>query len=132
MHTYGSDGEESPALMAARYRKYGYDYISITDHFTMEPSIEAIERFKDIPTGFKIFPGEEVHLPKGFLHTFHIVNFNAKKSVNLLLQNNIDEIEKEVCARARELEKEIPDKADAALTAWYEGVHRGSTKQAEL
>lgn len=124
MHTYGSDGEQSPALMAAKYRKYGFDFVSITDHYTMNPSLEAIKRFKEIPTNFTIFPGEEVHHPNGGLYVFHVVNFNGKESINTLLRNNLEQIEKEIEERAKVLKEETVDETEAVLVAWYEWIHQ--------
>ena len=124
MHTFGSDGEHSPALLAARYRKYGFDFISITDHYTIQPSLEAIEKFKDIPTRMKLFPGEEVHHPAGGLYMYHMVNFNPNKSVNASLQNNLETIEKQVKARAEELLTETVDEIDALFIAWHEWIYQ--------
>ena len=40
-HSCYSDGKEAPAIVAANYRKAGFDFLSITDHERYEPSIEA-------------------------------------------------------------------------------------------
>jgi predicted metal-dependent phosphoesterase TrpH len=61
IHTYYSDGIESPAYVASSCRKIGLDFVAITDHGKYFPSIEAIDTFKDLDLDFKIFPGEEVH-----------------------------------------------------------------------
>ena len=124
IHTCGSDGELSPALMAAKYRKYGFDFISITDHYTMQPSLEAIEKFEDIPTSFSLFPGEEIHHPDGeYVYSFHMVNFNGKSSVNELLQRDYENIEKQIELRAEELRTEIAEGAEAELVAWHEWLY---------
>ena len=47
--------------MCANYRRDGFDFLAITDHGRYYPSLEAIEAYKNIPTGLKIFRGEEVH-----------------------------------------------------------------------
>ncbi len=84
MHTFRSDGSESPAVVAANYRRYGYDFLAITDHQRYYPSIEAMEAFKDIKTDYVLIPGEEVHLPNNDVHT---VNFGGKYSINGLLES---------------------------------------------
>ncbi|HZJ75246.1 MAG TPA: hypothetical protein VFD25_01530 [Clostridia bacterium] len=84
MHTFRSDGSESPAIVAANYRRYGYDFLSITDHQRYYPSIEAMEAFKDIKTDYVLIPGEEIHLPGNDVHT---VNFGGKYSINGLIES---------------------------------------------
>lgn len=120
MHTIGSDGLESARLTAAQYRKWGFDYISITDHMLMEPSLEAIEEYKEIPTDLKIFPGEEVHqqFPRG---SFHMVNFNGKRSVNEILRNEPEraELEMEKIAETIDLNNE----EDRKELAWFKWVY---------
>jgi PHP domain len=83
MHTYYSDGKESPAYLAAACRKIGMDFIAITDHHRYAPSLEAIQAFKDTPVDLRIFPGEEVHPPD---NRVHIVNFGGNTSVNKLFK----------------------------------------------
>lgn len=82
MHTFRSDGRESPAIVCANYRKHGYDFIVITDHERYYPSLEAIEAYQDVQIPLCILPGEEVHLPGTDVH---IVNAGGLFSVNGLL-----------------------------------------------
>ncbi len=82
MHTCRSDGKQAPAIVAAQYRKYGYDFLSITDHERYYPSLEAIDAFKDAPIEYTLIPGEEIHLQD---NDVHIVNFGGKYSVNALM-----------------------------------------------
>ena len=119
IHTIGSDGKESPAMVTSQYRKYGYDFISITDHYTIEPSFEAIEIFKEIATPMKIFPGEEVHPKKGGV--FHIVNFNPNYSVNSIAYENPEKVESEVeeIAGTLDIENEINRKE----IAWFKWIY---------
>lgn len=84
MHTFRSDGKEAPAIVAANYRRYGYDFLAITDHQRYYPSIEAMEAFKDIKTDYVLIPGEEIHLPGNDVHT---VNFGGKHSINGLIES---------------------------------------------
>lgn len=119
VHTWGSDGWESPEYIASRYRQYGFDFMAITDHYKFEPSLQAIESFKDIPTSFKIFPGEEVHA----LHksTIHMVNFNPKSSVNTLIEYDAENTERKIREIADTLD--MPCSADRLEKAWYIWVY---------
>ena len=94
-HTCRSDGVEGPAIVAANYRKAGFDFLSITDHGQYEPSLEAIHTYEAIPMSFRLFPGEEVHPPKNNCHTVH---FGGSYSVNEIFRNDPERYEKEVDA----------------------------------
>lgn len=83
MHTYYSDGVESPAYVAAACRKIGLDFMAITDHARYAPSLEAIRAFEGLPIDLRIYPGEEVHAPD---NRVHILNFGGEFSVNELLR----------------------------------------------
>ncbi len=107
IHTNGSDGDLSPQLTIAQYRKFGYDFVSITDHFTIEPSYEAIETFKEIDTSLKIFPGEEVHPLRGSV--LHFVSFAPEYSVNAIAQSDIEGVKAEVDKIAETIEHNDPD-----------------------
>ena len=74
MHTRYSDGKEAPAIVCANYRRDGFDFLAITDHGKYFPSLEAIDAYENIPTGMKIFRGEEVHPPGNHIH---MVNFGG-------------------------------------------------------
>ena len=82
MHTCRSDGKQAPAIVAAEYRKNGYDFLAITDHDSYYPSLEAINAYKDVPIEYTLVTGEEVHLED---NDIHIVNFGGKYSVNALM-----------------------------------------------
>jgi predicted metal-dependent phosphoesterase TrpH len=84
-HTCRSDGVESPDIVAANYRKAGFDFLSITDHLVYEPSIEAIRTYENLDLAFRIFPGEEVHPPKNNCHTVH---FGGDYSINERIRND--------------------------------------------
>lgn len=93
MHTFRSDGKQSPAVVCANYRKHGYDFFAITDHQRYYPSLEAIEAFRDVPIEFNIVPGEEIHLPwlGECINDVHIVNFGSNYSVNALVRGTQSE-----------------------------------------
>lgn len=79
VHSCRSDGYCDPALTCAYYRKLGYDFMVLTDHYRYYPSLEAIHAFDDVKSGLNILPGEEVHIPKT---SCHIVNAGGLFSVN--------------------------------------------------
>ena len=102
MHSYDSDGSDSGAFMAAQYRKYGYDFICLTDHYQYEPSLKLIEYIKNVNTDFKVFPGEEIH-PKKDGGVYHVVNFGGKASVNERYYSDPEKAE----AKIKEIEKTL-------------------------
>lgn len=99
-HSFRSDGIESPELVAANYRKAGFDFLAITDHDFYPPSLEAIAAFEGLDLDFKLFPGEEVHTPR---NKIHILNFAGNQSVNQFFRDYPDIYEKEV----REIQQEL-------------------------
>ncbi len=106
IHTYYSDGVESPSYVACACRKIGLDFLAITDHRKYFPSIEAIETFKDLDLGFKLFPGEEVHPPN---NPIHIVNFGGKFSINELFEKDRETYDRDVSEIEEGLKNEVPD-----------------------
>lgn len=93
MHSFRSDGRETPGYVAASCRKIGLDFMALTDHGQYAPSIEAQEAFKDLELDFKIFRGEEVHAPNNPLH---IINFGGSFSINDLISKNPEKYAEEV------------------------------------
>jgi len=106
IHTYYSDGIESPAYVASSCRKIGLDFVAITDHRRYFPSIEAIETFKDLGLDFRIFPGEEVHPPNNPLH---IINFGGRFSINEMFENDREGYDRGVSEIQEMLKSGIPD-----------------------
>ena len=90
MHTFRSDGDQDPAIVAADYRRHGYDFTVISDHNRYYPALEAMDAFQDVPTEMTIVMGEEVHLPG---NDIHIVNFGGKYSVNGLVATSPQNLE---------------------------------------
>jgi hypothetical protein len=109
VHSFRSDGKEAPAIVAANYRKAGFDFFALTDHGRYEPSLEMIEAYKGVPIDIKLFTGEEVHPevvypPKNYTHYIH---FGGKWSVNSLMQKDPDKYSEEVRRLSKELD--IPE-----------------------
>ncbi|MBQ1772087.1 MAG: hypothetical protein II000_09120 [Clostridia bacterium] len=88
LHSFRSDGRQAPEVVAANYRKIGYDFLTITDHHRYYPSLEAMRFYKNVPTELCIVPGEEVQLPdaNGLHNDVHIINFGGLYSVNALTE----------------------------------------------
>ena len=92
MHSFRSDGKEAPEIVAASYRRAGYDFIAITDHAQYQPSLEAAQAYENVPIDMQIYPGEEVHAPDNNIHIVHFagqwsVNEKIKKDPEIGLQN---------------------------------------------
>ena len=100
VHSARSDGKEDPVIVAANYRKEGFDFFALTDHHKWEPSKEMIDAYADIPLGIKMFNGEEVHIPHGWIH---IVNFGGKYSVNSLYRSDSERYDREIREMAKGL-----------------------------
>ncbi len=124
VHTFHSDGRESPAFVAAKYREAGFDFIAITDHHRYKPSLEAIDTYKDLPHDLVIFPGEEVHPENVLIHT---VNFGGNFSVNERMKDTAV-YESEVAAYEKELGPTPPgvDRHELAIMTWvYDQIRKG-------
>ncbi len=111
--SYYSDGEESPAFVAASARDRGLDFISITDHHQYKPSLEAIERFEKVEIDLLIVPGEKIHLPD---NPVHILNFGGENSLNEFVEEHEDDYYLQVKAIAKNL-SDIKDNQTRFLTA---------------
>jgi hypothetical protein len=85
MHTTRSDGKEEPGFVSSMCRQIGLDFMAITDHGQYEPSLEAIDLYKDLHLDLKMFPGEEVH---GKNNAVHIINFGGNFSINTWMREH--------------------------------------------
>lgn len=109
MHSFRSDGRESPAYVAGACRRIGLDFMAVTDHRQYTPSLEAQRAFAYVPHDLKIFPGEEVHPPE---NPVHIINFGGAFSVNDLFRNDEETYRREV-GRIQESLGSLPPGVDA-------------------
>ena len=100
VHSTGSDGSEEASVVAANYRKYGFDFMAMTDHHNWKPSDDIIKTYADVPLGLKLFHGEEVHLGT----IIHIVSFNANRSITELYRANTDQIRAQLQEEAKKLD----------------------------
>jgi len=108
VHTCRSDGKESPDIVAANFRRAGFDFMAITDHHRWQPSIEAIEAYEGVPIDLKLFSGEEVHPTNNHIH---MINFGGRFSINKFFEDDFERYDKEV----RKIMSQIhaPDGVDA-------------------
>lgn len=125
VHSNRSDGNEEPAIVAANYRKAGFDFMAITDHHRWYPSKEAIDKFKGVDIDLQLFFGEEVHVPGNYVH---VVNFGGNFSVNELYENNKEKIDEEVKKKSEQIA--VPDGINAleySYRKWIAAnIHKGS------
>jgi predicted metal-dependent phosphoesterase TrpH len=104
VHSFRSDGKEAPAIVAANYRKGGFDFLALTDHERYEPSLEMIEAYRNVPIDIGLFTGEEVHPPGNHTHYLH---FGGDRSVNGLIRQESEKYREEVLRLSGELD--IPE-----------------------
>ena len=84
VHSIYSDGQQAPEIVAADYRRRGYDFMAITDHHNYAGSLSCMRAFEGVQIDLNLLPGEEVHLPG---NDIHIVNFGGLHSVNFMLES---------------------------------------------
>lgn len=101
VHSYYSDGREDPLIVAANYRKRGFDFMALTDHYKIYPSQMLEDTYQDIPTDLAIFTGEEVHVPPAF--DIHAVNFGGNSSVNEYYVQHQEECDAEIARIMEEI-----------------------------
>jgi hypothetical protein len=115
MHSYYSDGRESPAYVAAACRRIGLDFMAITDHGQYFPSEEAQNAYEGMELDLKIFRGEEVHPPQ---NAVHMINFGGNFSVNELFKE--EKYFREVEKIKNNMDGDLPehDKHQYASCVW--------------
>ncbi len=130
LHTTHSDGLEAPAIVAANYRRAGYDFIAMTDHHVYTAAAEANAAYRGISGGFCIYNGEEIH--NDDMGNIHIVNFDSDYSVNDLIlgETSRPTVLQEVEAIKNESALDgVFDKTDIAWRVW---VYRAVKKSGGL
>ncbi|MBQ8088678.1 MAG: hypothetical protein IJ234_09725 [Clostridia bacterium] len=102
MHTWMSDGKDSPMYMAAMSCRRGCDYCLITDHHKYEPSLIAKRFYEGTGVDFLVIPGEEIHSPD---NPVHIISIGGRESVNAWWRED----DREYRAAVREAIAEVDD-----------------------
>ena len=113
LHTCRSDGDGTPFEVGISYRSKGYDFIAVTDHHKMQPSLEAKEQFAALTDKFFVIRAEEVH-NKGMGY-FHIINLGGEFSVNEIIEAEDGFAEREV---ERYLKDEYPEGTTPYICAY--------------
>ena len=124
LHTYMSDGKESPMYMAAACCRLGYDYCVITDHKLYEPSVQARDFFAPTGVDFLVIPGEEVHSPD---NPAHIINMGGDASVNDWWRDHEDEYRAAVEAEMKAMPEAMTDEdryTAAASQVMFDRIHK--------
>lgn len=111
------DGHEDPAVAASVYRKAGFDYLAITDHHKIDGSLIAIDSFKDIPNGFALYKGEEVHVPNAYIHAVNVGADFGGIGLDAWYHAHKEESDAEVEELAKGL-KDLPDGVEPLDLAW--------------
>ena len=114
LHTNCSDGEGTPFEVACAYRRYGHDFIVVTDHHKYWPSIQARDEVAPLTKTFTVFPGEEVH-NMGY-GCFHIINMAGNASINELIESNSTYVQEQVENILKE--RDFADLADPRSAAF--------------
>ena len=86
LHTYYSDGKESPAVVVARAKAMGIDVMAITDHDGMGGVEEAVEEGRRL--GVRVVRGvefsaeyaEDIPGFEGCTHYMHILGYGMDPS----------------------------------------------------
>lgn len=104
VHSFFSDGREEPGVVAANYRKYGYDFMALTDHHKLYPSRLLLDTYEKVPLELAMFTGEEVHVP--YPSYIHAINFGGKTSVNEYYVDHETECNEEIAKMVEKLSQE--------------------------
>ena len=123
MHTYFSDGKDSPEYMAAACCRRGYDYCVITDHYDRRPSIRAKERIDALGVDLAVIPGEEIHAPGNGVH---IISMGGSAGVNDWYRDDPEGYEAAVQEKLRTISAPLSPEdryAAASSLALFDRIH---------
>lgn len=123
MHSFMSDGKESPEYMAAACCRRGYDYCVPTDHHTMEASLRAKKAIDVLGVDLLILTGEEIHSPGNHVH---IINVGGSASANDWYRNDPEGYEASVRDELAKIDVPMSDKdkwAAAASQVIFDKIH---------
>ena len=114
---------EDPRYVISVGRAAGLDFIAVTDHCQIHGSEAARKYAATLETDYRVFPGEECHMPKKRIEEFfrvtgnypwmHIVNFGGREGVCRWIAEHWDEY----CA-------EIEKRAANYPADWHEDLRR--------
>ena len=114
---------EDPRYVVSVGRAAGLDFIAVTDHCQRHGSEAALEYAAALETDYRVFPGEECHMPKKRLEELfrvtgnypwmHIVNFGGREGVCRWIAEHWDEY----CAEIEKRMAKYP-------AEWHEDLRR--------
>ena len=127
---------EDPRYVVSAGRRAGLDFIAVTDHCQIQGSEAAREYASKLETDYRVFPGEECHMPKkqftdlfratGNYPWMHIVNFGGRDGVCRWIHNHWDEYCAEIDRRMAQYPAEWHDdlRRLAAVTSFtFDKIH---------
>lgn len=119
--------KEEPSYVAAFGRERGLDFMFITDHLQREPSILAQDALAGFNSDFRVYPGEECHVPKyavdvlfdtkHIYSSIHQLALGTSQGVIKYTNDNFEEYQKFVDDRKAELDPELPDAERTVMAA---------------
>lgn len=109
VHSCCSDGADTPGMVAANYRKAGFDFLALTDHYQWKPSDDLINLYRNLPIDLKLFHGEEVH-PYDIIH---IVNFGGNRGVTDLYRSEEEKNRAMLEKEAENIKDRLPEGINA-------------------
>ncbi len=92
-HSSESDGKYEPEVMGAQGRRAGLDFLALTDHYKLAPSLKLQKLFAKYQLNYLLLPGEEFHSKPTVLHS---VAIGHSQGVNEWSEQHPEEFEKEV------------------------------------
>lgn len=123
MHSFLSDGKDSPEYMAAACCKRGYDYCVPTDHYDYQPSLRAKALIDILGVDFAVLPGEEIHATGNHVH---IINLGGEKGVNDWYRDDPEGYEAAVQAKMAEIGPVMNERdlhATASSLCLFDKIH---------
>lgn len=124
MHSFISDGKDSPEYMAAASCRRGYDYCVLTDHYNYQASLRAKAIMDALNVDFRVLPGEEIHAPGNHVH---IINLGGNASVNDWYRDEPEDYERAVASYVSSMAdvpmSEADKRAAASSQAVFDKIH---------
>ena len=120
-HSSESDGKYDPETVGAHGRKAGLDFLALTDHYQLAPSVTLLKNFERFSlSSYLLLPGEEFHSKPTVLHS---VAIGHSRGVNDWSNAHVEEFEQEVKAAGKIFEDQGLNKFELYPTACAEVLY---------
>lgn len=120
-HSSESDGKYDPETVGAHGRKAGLDFLALTDHYQLAPSVTLLKNFERFSlSSYLLLPGEEFHSKPTVLHS---VAIGHSRGVNDWSNAHVEEFEQEVKAAGKIFEDQGLNKFELYATACAEVLY---------